>query len=144
MLRTGRVYYNNLRCRLLLVEKDLTAALSGSPVAHPAGARAEGTALGKLQDAAAPVPAQDAVSMRGTKTKRPRPVSDAKLEAWYRSRIEGFEGEGHPTDLADWTAAKQKFGPRVTRERVRKLRRRIAPAHWNVTKPGPKSRASKD
>jgi hypothetical protein len=64
-------------------------------------------------------------------TKGPAPLSVSDLRLWYERRIAQLIRRGETSSgEGDWTAAKQEFDGRVTRDRVRKIREQFAPAAW--------------
>jgi hypothetical protein len=71
------------------------------------------------------------ITQPGLSTKRAPPVSDRDLRSWYKQRVLELTSRGESSSAEDdWTAAKQEFGGRVTRARVRKMREQFAPAAW--------------
>ena len=61
------------------------------------------------------------------------------LEKWYKDRVANRKvGDPIPSQDKDFEDAKAKFGKRVTRIFVRELRRKLAPAEWNLSTTGPK------
>jgi len=67
------------------------------------------------------------------------PVSEAALRKWDTARIKSFEGKPAPSERDDVTAANEKFGAKITRERVRTMRTSRDPDGWNVKRPGRKT-----
>jgi len=62
---------------------------------------------------------------------RPAPLSDRDLRRWYKRYVAALADCGESSSGEDdWKAAKQEFGGRVTRARVRKLREQYAPTSW--------------
>jgi hypothetical protein len=58
-------------------------------------------------------------------------VNDDRVCAWYKARIKECTDRGARTGEADdWQAAKKKFGDKVRRDQVRKLRHKLVPAEW--------------
>ena len=62
---------------------------------------------------------------------RTAPLSDRDLRSWYEQRIqELMSSDKTASGEADWEAAKQQYPGRVTRARLRALRKELAPEHW--------------
>jgi hypothetical protein len=62
---------------------------------------------------------------------KPAPVSDATLKSWYMNRMKDCRREWRvPSQRDDEDDAKTAFGSRVTRERVRNMRKELAPPEW--------------
>lgn len=64
-----------------------------------------------------------------------------KVREWYKSNVAEWKlGDPIPSEEKDLTDAKAKFGNRVTRVFIRELRHELAPAEWNVSTIGRKSK----
>jgi hypothetical protein len=73
----------------------------------------------------------EATGGRQLSTGRPALLSDRDLRGWYEKRVAELEDCGESSSGEDdWESAKQEFGGRVTRARVRKLREQYAPTSW--------------
>jgi hypothetical protein len=59
------------------------------------------------------------------------PLSDRDLRAWYQQRIRELTEWGRTASgEADWEAVRRRHPGRVTRARLRGLRKELAPADW--------------
>jgi hypothetical protein len=77
----------------------------------------------------------------GSPVRRPAPVSDRDLASWYRKRVSEFMTRDETSSgEQDWIAAKEAFGGRVTRARVREIRAKMTPDHWGKQGRRPASR----
>ena len=109
------------------------AYTNGELVAREIVVRRQGEALSVPLPMELPraAPEQPAVAKRKRQKptrSRPAPVSDAVLERWFVSRKKSFDREGRvPSQRDDEVAAKEKFGDRVTRTRMRAMRDKCAP-----------------
>jgi hypothetical protein len=62
---------------------------------------------------------------------RTAPLSARDLRSWYEQRIQELILSGKTASgEADWEAARQQYPGRVTRARLRALRKELAPEHW--------------
>lgn len=67
----------------------------------------------------------------GRSTKKIAPLADRQLRTWYEQRVRELTTRGEPSSgEQDYVAAKQEFGVRVTRARVRRLREELASEQW--------------
>ena len=105
---------------------DRAAYADGELVAREIIVRRQGEAL------TVPVPAAAATRKRPKPARlRPTPVSDAVLRSWYKDRMKKCLLEWRvPSQRDDEEDAKTAFGSRVTRERVRNMRKECAPPEW--------------
>lgn len=61
-----------------------------------------------------------------------RTISDRELREWYKIRIIDPETiKSKPSGEADWAAARSMFPNRITRSRVRMIRKEMAPPEWS-------------
>jgi hypothetical protein len=106
-------------------------------------------AEGEAQRDAAKPELQSGVSARlgsvtaglGSSIRRLAPVSDRDFRSWYQKRVSEFMARDETSSGEhDWIAAKQAFGGRVTRARVREMREKMAPDHWGKQGRRPASR----
>jgi hypothetical protein len=79
---------------------------------------------------------QPAVTKRKiSRPTRPTPVSDATLKSWYVKRMKDCRLEWRsPSQREDEEDAKTEFGSRVSRDRVRAMRKECAPPEWRRRK----------
>jgi hypothetical protein len=72
----------------------------------------------------------DETGIRTRTLPRPKlPAADARK--WYVEYVQKCEKAGtEPSEQADWTEAKLKFGDKIRRNQVRDLRRKFAPTAW--------------
>ncbi len=69
--------------------------------------------------------------------KRPSAYSRADLDNWYEERVRSWpDGKPGPTEADDLEAARQEIGAAISRDAIRALRKRLAPAAW--LKSGPR------
>jgi hypothetical protein len=67
----------------------------------------------------------------GLSAGRMAPVSDRDLRTWYQQRVRALTTRGETSSgEQDYVAAKQEFGERVTRARLRAVRKEVAPVQW--------------
>lgn len=67
----------------------------------------------------------------GLSIRRKAPVSDRELRSWYQSRVSELTACGVTSSgEQDWEAAKREFSGRVTRDRLRAVRKEMTPEHW--------------
>jgi hypothetical protein len=77
----------------------------------------------------------------GSSIRRLAPVSDRDFHLWYQNRVSEFMARDETSSGEhDWIAAKQAFGGRVTRARVREMREKMVPDHWGKQGRRPASR----
>lgn len=62
------------------------------------------------------------------------PPAPARLQQWYETRVRDWpQGKKHPSPFDDWEAAQAEFPMNhVTRDSIRALRRKHAPAEWTA------------
>ena len=64
-------------------------------------------------------------------TPKHRKRSDKVVRAWYRARVKSWPiKEPPPSEEMDWSAARAEFGPELTRDELRIVRRDLAPKSW--------------
>jgi hypothetical protein len=67
----------------------------------------------------------------GLSAGRMAPVSDRDLRTWYQQRVRALTTRGETSSgEQDYVAAKQEFGERATRARLRAVRKEVAPVQW--------------
>ena len=63
--------------------------------------------------------------------RRMAPAADHQLRTWYQQRMRELSARGETSSgEQDYVAAKQEFGKRVTRARLRAVREELAPEQW--------------
>lgn len=68
-------------------------------------------------------------------SRRSKRVTDVMVESWYKEYVCECQGSGHlPSEAQDLMEARAVFDEEIPRQRIRDLRKRLAPAAWK--KPG--------
>jgi hypothetical protein len=111
---------------------DRAAYADGEIVAREIVVRRQGDALTVPLPMELPLePAPAGATRKRPAKSKPASVSDATLKSWYMNCMKDSRREWRvPSQGDDEDDAKTAFGSRVTRERVRNMRKECAPPEW--------------
>lgn len=126
-LRSGDVYATGFSPLAPIDQPAARIAADRWRVLRPDFARSQATGPGGPIEGILVFPGGGEESCTGSQGR----YSRTALHDWYRGRVAELVAAGlEPSRDEDWEAAKAEFGPKVTREVVRALRRELAPASW--------------